>query len=234
MKNEIKLVFTGKKDEVYTTSEIIAEHAQVQHHTITRLIQQHENDFNDFGRVRFEIDTRNTKGGKQNVKVYCLNEQQATLLMTYLRNNDAVRAFKKELVRQFYAMREILWNQRMERQAESWQAARVEGKKTRRLETDAIKAFVEYAKAHVSKNPDKYYTNFTKLANLAVGLEAGNRDKATTAQLFDLRVIENVIDKAILNEIADCTEYHRAYQNVKIKVLQVAALAISSGLEISA
>jgi len=108
MKNEIKLVFTGKKDEVYTTSEIIAEHAQVQHHTITRLIQQHENDFNDFGRVRFEIDTRNTKGGKQNVKVYCLNEQQATLLMTYLRNNDAVRAFKKELVRQFYAMREIL------------------------------------------------------------------------------------------------------------------------------
>jgi len=234
MKNEIKLVFTGKKDEVYTTSEIIAEHAQVQHHTITRLIQQHENDFNDFGRVRFEIDTRNTKGGKQNVKVYCLNEQQATLLMTYLRNNDAVRAFKKELVRQFYAMREILWNQRMERQAESWQAARVEGKKTRRLETDAIKAFVEYAKAHGSKNPDKYYTNFTKLANLAVGLEAGNRDKATTAQLFDLRVIENVIDKAILNEIADCTEYHRAYQNVKIKVLQVAALAISSGLEISA
>lgn len=234
MKNEIKLVFTGKKDEVYTTSEIIAEHAQVQHHTITRLIQQHENDFNDFGRVRFEIDTRNTKGGKQNVKVYCLNEQQATLLMTYLRNNDVVRAFKKELVRQFYAMREILWNQRMERQAESWQAARVEGKKTRRLETDAIKAFVEYAKAHGSKNPDKYYTNFTKLANLAVGLEAGNRDKATTAQLFDLRVIENVIDKAILNEIADCTEYHRAYQNVKIKVLQVAALAISSGLEISA
>lgn len=100
-----------------------------------------------------------------------------------------------------------------------------------RFEIDAV---VEYAKAHGSKNPDKYYTNFTKLANLAVGLEAGNRDKATTAQLFDLRVIENVIDKAILNEIADCTEYHMAYQNVKIKVLQVAALAISSGLEISA
>lgn len=235
MKNEITLVFLGKKDEVYTTSEIIAEHAQVQHHAVQQLISVYENDFKEFGVIAFEMrkPPAGSKGGRPET-IYHLNEQQATLLMTYLRNNDVVRAFKKELVRQFYAMREIIWKQQYERQTETWQAARIEGKKTRRLETDAIKLFVEYAKAQGSKNPDKYYGNFTKLANKVAGILPGSRDLATTAQLFDLRVIENVIDKAIMNEIADCTEYHKAYQNVKIKVLQVAALAISSGLEISA
>jgi hypothetical protein len=35
-----------------------------------------------------------------------LNEQQATLLMTYLRNSEKVRNFKKRLVKEFYRMRE--------------------------------------------------------------------------------------------------------------------------------
>ena len=207
-KKESTLVFLGKKDEVYTTSEIIAEHAQVQHHTITRLLQQHEDDFSEFGRVRFEIEARKTKGGIQEFKVYHLNEQQATLLMTYLRNSDVVRAFKKELVRQFYAMREILWKRQHERQTPAWQTARIEGKKARRLETDAIKLFVEYAKANGSKNAENYYQNFTKLANQVVGVSPGIRDTGSAAQLLDLLVVEKVIDRAVLHEMAMGTEYH--------------------------
>lgn len=174
-----------------------------------------------------------SKGGRPET-IYHLNEQQATLLMTYLRNNEVVRAFKKELVRQFYAMRDILWRQRMERQTPAWQTARIEGKKTRRLETDAIKIFVEYARAQGSKNPDKYYMNFTKLANQVVGISPGGRDGGTTAQLLDLRTVEHVIDWAILHEISGHEEYHKAYQNVKVKVLQVAALALDSGLALTA
>lgn len=41
--------------EPYTTSCIIAECAEVQHHTITRLIQKHEADFKGFGILRFDI-----------------------------------------------------------------------------------------------------------------------------------------------------------------------------------
>jgi len=231
-KNETALVFVGKKGGIYTTSNIIAEHAEVQHHTVTRLIQQHEKDFKEFGILRFEIEE--IKGRGQPRKNYYLNEQQATLLMTYLRNNEVVRGFKKELVRQFYAMRDILWRQKMERQTPTWQIARIEGKKARRLETDAIKMFVEYAKAQGSKKAEKYYTNFTKLANQVVGIAPGDRDGGTASQLLDLRTVENVIDRAILHEIAKQEEYHKAYQNVKIKVLQVAALALDSGLALSA
>lgn len=100
------LVFRSGKEDLYTTSDVIAKFAGVQHHTITRLIQQHEEDFKDFGILRFEIEE--IKGRGQPAKHYALNEQQATLLMTYLKNTPNVRAFKKELVRQFFAMREEL------------------------------------------------------------------------------------------------------------------------------
>lgn len=62
-------------------------------------------------------------------KIYHLNEEQATLLLTYLKNTPQVRAFKKELVRQFYAMRREL----MERQDR-----RLELKPIRRELTDVI------------------------------------------------------------------------------------------------
>ena len=234
MKNEMALVFFGKKDDVYTTSEVVAEHAEVQHHAVQQLISTYKKDFEEFGKVAFEM--RPLPGSKtgQRTTVYHLNEQQATLLMTYLRNNKTVRGFKKELVRQFYAMREILWKQRMERQTDTWQTARIEGKKTRRLETDEIKLLVEYAQASGSKNADKYYGNFTRLAHTAVGITAGERDTSTTSQLLDLRTVERVIGKAILHEIGNRTEYHQAFHNVKLKVLQVAALAMDSDLALPA
>lgn len=133
--------------------------------------------------------------------------------------------FTATYIERFYIYEEAL----RERQTRGWLMARTEGKKARRLETDAIKLFVEYAKAQGSKNPGKYYMNFTKLANQVVGIKPGDRDSGTTAQLLDLRMVENVIDRAILNEIAAREEYHRAFQNIKVKVLQVAALALSCG-----
>lgn len=221
-----ELVFLNKRQEPYTTSDLIAEFASVQHHAIQQLISKYETDFKEFGVIAFEMrkPPAGSKGGRPET-VYHLNEQQATLLMTYLKNTARVRRFKKELVRQFYAMREIL----RERQTRGWLMARAEGKKARRLETDAIKLFVEYAEAQGSKNPGKYYMNFTKLANQVVGIKPGDRDSGTTSQLLDLRMVENVIDRAILNEIAAREEYHQAFQNIKVKVLQVAALALSSG-----
>lgn len=106
----------NKVDSVpFTTSEIIAEFAGVKRHAVQTLIQNHESDFAEFGRVSFEMRPLPTKGGIQEVKVYHLTEEQATLLMTYLKNTERVRSFKKELVRQFYAMRAELLRRRMRR-----------------------------------------------------------------------------------------------------------------------
>ena len=105
----------GKK-EPYTTSEIIAECAEVQHHTITRLIRENKADFEELGILGFKIHKLDTRG--QPKKSYILNEQQATLLITYLKNTETVRQFKLNLVKAFFEMREELSKFRLQRALE--------------------------------------------------------------------------------------------------------------------
>ncbi|EOZ2114653.1 phage regulatory protein, partial [Campylobacter coli] len=57
-----------------------------------------------FGELGFELQ----KIAKTNKKIYYLNEQQATLLLTYMKNSESVRNAKKVLVFAFYQMKEKL------------------------------------------------------------------------------------------------------------------------------
>lgn len=49
-----------------------------------------------------------TAGGMQTREFAILNERQATLLITYMRNTDIVRQFKMRLVKRFYELAETL------------------------------------------------------------------------------------------------------------------------------
>lgn len=198
--------------EPYTTSEVIAEAAGVKRRSVTHLIQQHKADFQEFGRVRFEITPLQTAGGIQKVTVYHLNEQQATLLMTYLKNTEQVRAFKKELVRQFYAMRDFI----RERQSPIWQDPRTLGKEIRRMETDAIKALVAYAEAQGSQHAARYYQSISSLANRTAGVV--ERDKAHTVELSALLMVEKVIAQEIRVGIEAGRPYKDIYAGLKEKL----------------
>jgi anti-repressor protein len=83
------------------SSEAIADGSGVQHKNVLELIIANLPDFAEFGQVAFE-----TRPGYNNapVRIVLLNEQQATLLMTFQRNTPQVRAFKKALVRAFFEM----------------------------------------------------------------------------------------------------------------------------------
>lgn len=87
------------------TSETIAENTDRQHESILRVIDDNRSDFEEFGEVRFEIGAG--YNGAQ-VRVAHLDEPQASLLLTYLRNNEKVRTFKKALVKGFFQMAEQL------------------------------------------------------------------------------------------------------------------------------
>lgn len=112
----MNLVYLDGKKEPYTTSEIIAECADVQHHTITRLIRENKDDFEALGILGFKI--HKLDGREQPKKAYILNEQQATLLITYLKNTEPVREFKKNLVKAFFEMRDELSKFREQRALE--------------------------------------------------------------------------------------------------------------------
>ena len=115
----MNLVYLDGKKEPYTTSDIIAECAELKHDTVQSLIRNHKDDLEVFGVFGFEIrkPSKGSLGGRPR-KIYHLNEQQATLLITYLDNTKPVREFKVALVKAFFEMRDELSKFREQRALE--------------------------------------------------------------------------------------------------------------------
>ncbi|HFD4809609.1 TPA: Rha family transcriptional regulator, partial [Streptococcus pyogenes] len=116
----MNLVYMDGKKEPYTTHDIIAEHAEIDIISVRKLIDKHKKDLEAFGVLSFEIHKpeKGSLGGRPR-RIYHLNEQQATLLVTYLGNTEPVREFKKNLVKAFFEMREELTQIRLQRSLEA-------------------------------------------------------------------------------------------------------------------
>ncbi|NQJ22531.1 Rha family transcriptional regulator [Streptococcus suis] len=186
----MELVYLDGRKEPYTTSEIIAECAEVQHHTITRLIREHKVDFENLGKVGFQIQAM-TSG--QHSKNYILNEQQATLLITYLRNTQPVREFKKNLVKAFFEMRDELANFKIQRALE---------KPRRKNLLEAIKNW--------ENAPKQAYASVNNLLLKAVtGMNA--------KQLKNKRGGHNGIDSLTSDELTN----YQAFEDVAIALINV-------------
>ena len=106
------LVFLSKNNLPLTTSLIIAEALERKHKFIIELIRNHEDDLNAVcGRGTFQTAPFATAGGTQNREIAFLNEQQTTLLITFMTNTPKVVKFKIALVKAFYEMRQALAQQ---------------------------------------------------------------------------------------------------------------------------
>ncbi|MFU2194755.1 MULTISPECIES: Rha family transcriptional regulator [Streptococcus] len=111
----MNLVYLDGKKEPYTLSSIVSECANVKHRHLKILINKHKSRLERFGRVTFEISP--SEAG-QNVRDYILNEQQATLLITFLKNTEQVATFKENLVKAFFEMRDELTKFQLQRELE--------------------------------------------------------------------------------------------------------------------
>lgn len=88
-----------------TTSLAIAEGTQSEHASVIKLVRTYVTDLEEFGPLGFEIQVARMDGmGGQKREVAVLNEQQSTLLLTYMRNSEIVRKFKKALVKAFWEL----------------------------------------------------------------------------------------------------------------------------------
>jgi len=101
------LVMKSESGCPVTTSLAIAEGVGNPHATVIKLVRQNASDFEEFGNIGFEIQNSNSGAGRP-TEFAVLNEQQATLLLTYMRNNETVKQFKKRLVKAFFDMRDLL------------------------------------------------------------------------------------------------------------------------------
>jgi len=94
------------------STEVIAKGMKVQHKNILELIRRYIDAMAEFGPIEFKTRLANTpQGGGRQTAFAMLNERQAMLLISMMRNNEKVVAFKISLTREFYRMRDAL-NQR--------------------------------------------------------------------------------------------------------------------------
>lgn len=195
-----------KGNNVFTDSKVIADGTGNQHKNVKELIVKYQNEMREFGTL--SVLNVESNGGRPE-QYYQLNEEQATFLITLLRNSATVVAFKKELVRQFYEMRRFI----LEKQTSAWIETRQQGKLTRKSETDVIKQLIEYAKSQGSEHSDRLYMTYSKLANKMAGIK--KRDEATVMQLNNLSLMENIILNCIQSGIMLEKHYKDIYQDCK-------------------
>ena len=103
----------------------------------------------------------------------------------------------------------------LDEKGEEWLKTREETKKVRRMETDTIKRFVEYAKENGSTHADMYYQNLTKLVQNHLGIEAGTRDDLDQNTLLRLKSLETVVDMHLNTLMNTDMTYKDMYAGVK-------------------
>ena len=98
---------------------------------------------------------------------------------------------------------------------------RAEGKMIRKVETDAIREFIEYAKNNGSKSSERYYMIITKATNEILGIESGQRDNLTASQLDHLAMVERVIANTLNDGVEKEMNYKDIYKLAASKAKQV-------------
>lgn len=197
-----------KGNDVFTNSKVIAEGTGNQHHAVRELIKKYRSEIEEFGALF--ISNEESSGGRP-MEIFYLNEEQATFVITLLRNSKVVVKFKKELVKQFYSMRRFL----LEKQSKLWNDTRIANKENRLKETDVIKLLVEYAKEQGSKHSDKLYMVYTNLAKSIIG---GKRDNITASDLNNLTLVESIILQTIRIDMSMGMHYKDIYKDCRSRI----------------
>jgi phage regulator Rha-like protein len=184
-------LITLVQSEFRVDSRLLANQLDHRHRTIYESIVKYILELQELGLLPFETESVKEQGsrGAKLHKYYLLNEDQCYFVLTNMRNNDKVVRLKLNLVKAFSDARKQIAERDM---------VRLEGKKVRRSETDAIKDLITYAKGQGSTTDDKwFYINLTVMTNKIMGVKAGQRDFMDSRQLQLLKLAETMIEIAI-------------------------------------
>jgi phage regulator Rha-like protein len=113
MQNEITSIIEEIDGQLVVSHRIIAVQTENSQISIRKLIDKHAEKLERFGALSFQMTVLPAGQGTTREKTYYLNEQQATLLLTFMRNNEIVIEFKVRLVEDFFKMREALKSQKV-------------------------------------------------------------------------------------------------------------------------
>lgn len=208
-----ELALTATKTEARIDSRLLAQHLESQHQSLFKLISHHQADFDELGKVRFQIEASPGSRTGQTVKFALLNEDQAYLLLTYSRNTTRVRALKVRLVKAFREAR-----------------IAAETRKAEYLPTYHQMHAVIHDLASGSSNERFVHSNVNKLVNKVAGIDAGKRGTAPLPQQSMLTVAQAIAASALRG----APDHHDGYQRVKRALESFEALTNTLRLAVDA
>ncbi|EOE7372371.1 Rha family transcriptional regulator [Campylobacter jejuni] len=165
-----------------TDQNKISTISKVDINSIQRLIRNYKQDLECFGELGFELQ----KIAKTNKKIYFLNEQQATLLLTYMKNSESVRNAKKVLVFAFYQMKEKLRSLEQEQEKARFKTLSDENLRLNSLNHHQK---IDY-KSQLAQQKEKYENKIKALKyDLENKKELSFKRKLSKEELLELRKI---------------------------------------------
>ena len=223
------LVLVEIEKEPRVDSRLLAKGLGIKHKPLMNLIRKYIDRFESKDRGKVSFQKSPSASGQGETFAY-LNRRHCNFLTTLVRNSEEAVPFKDELEAKFNHYEKAYL--REARQAEKraslgWQQARVEGKVVRRIETDHIKIFVDYAIGQGSKSAKFYYANLTSMTYKALGfleLELGEslREKLNIVQHQHLMAAESIVAFALHEGMEQGLHYKAIYQVAKERVVAFA------------
>jgi len=214
------------KNDFFVDSKTIADNLEVTHkdllRTIERIVERQKNNV-PTSPLKFPpifIEGSFINKMNRSFKMYEMNESAFMKLAMQLSGYEKAEVVQDAIIESFQLMKRALLNH----ENASWINARKESKEIRKIETDTIKDFVNYATKQGSKNAKFYYSNVTKMTNKALEIllqvKDGKpmRDLASVQELGYIRTVENLAQEAIKYGMDNNLPYKFIYSDAKEKV----------------
>jgi len=221
------------KGEPVAGTFLISQGFDRQHKKVTELIEKYDTRFLTFmnnkslSKGLIKRTVRTEKAGRP-IEEYLLNEQQFMFLGTLFRNTDKVLDFKQSLIHEYHRMKKSLSVVASNQANEEWRKVRAEGKVPRRIETDKIKEFIDYAISQGSKSAEKYYMAISKMENKHLFLIEKKypnlREVLGVAELDTVKQADHIVAKALQDGMMDSLHYKEIYKMASDRVKMFAEI----------
>jgi phage regulator Rha-like protein len=211
-----RLIVHGENNQICVSSLDIANEFSREHKSVLRTISELIAE----GTIsRHEFVPRNYKKRGKDYPCFELNESGFLKAMPFIGGKKS-KDGQKRLVDEFLNIRKLLDRQSKERETLAYQVARLSGKDSRGILTDAIKCYIAYAQELGSQNADRYFLNITNAvykALLVIEPQATTevRELLTAIQLSILSTCELISAQVITEGMEKKLPYKDIFQAVK-------------------
>lgn len=198
-----------KRQEAVCDSLLVAEKFGKRHDSVLRNIETIlKNTTSENTKLWFQKMEYKTENNNKSYHKYLMNRKGFSLLAMGFTGIKA-QEWKEKYIEAFEQMESFI----REKQSTAWIESRQQSKASRKLETDAIKEFVQYAKDHGSHHADLYYMNYSKMVNNAAGIK--DREMATANDLTAVSMMEIIVSNCIKQGMEEDKPYKEIYQFCK-------------------